>query len=66
MGPEGLVNVGDFNPMLEVPLGGGAAAAPRTSAEMQAHGTEGLPIAWGSHCFGCSAGQGSSCAGATV
>ena len=65
VGADGLLHDCDFNQMLELPLAGGAAAAPRTIAEVQPHGTEGLPIAWGSHCFGCSAGQGSSCAGAT-
>ena len=55
----------DFNQMLELPLAAGVAAAPRTIAEVQARSSEGLPIAWGSHCFGCSAGQGSSCAGKT-
>jgi radical SAM/Cys-rich protein len=56
----------DFNQMLERPLADGCEAAPHTMAEVSAAALEGLPIAWGNHCFGCTAGQGSSCAGATV
>lgn len=51
----------DFNQMLDLPL----AAAPRkqlwdiTAAQLQ-HAS----VAVGSHCFGCTAGAGSSCGGA--
>ena len=51
----------DFNQMLDLPLSG--------EARIDAIGLEqwmGQPIRWGNHCFGCTAGQGSSCAGATA
>ncbi len=51
----------DFNQALGLPLGGRKA----TLFELEASGAlEGLPIATASHCFGCSAGAGSSCGGA--
>jgi radical SAM/Cys-rich protein len=52
----------DFNQMLELPL----AEGPRTIFDLVAAGGRGLParIATGAHCFGCTAGQGSSCSGA--
>lgn len=57
----------DFNQMLALPLAAGATSAPRTITEVAtAADLEGLPIAWAPHCFGCAAGQGSSCAGATA
>jgi len=57
----------DFNQMLELPLAEAAEVAPRTIADLlHADALEGLPIAWANHCFGCTAGQGSSCAGATA
>jgi radical SAM/Cys-rich protein len=51
----------DFNQMLEIPLGGG----PRTIFDIDTLSViAGAPIATGSHCFGCTAGAGSSCSGA--
>ena len=63
---DGRLHDCDFNQMLELPLAAGAPQAPRTIAEVVPESLPGLPIAWGNHCFGCAAGQGSSCAGATV
>jgi radical SAM/Cys-rich protein len=52
----------DFNQMLEIPLGGAAAS---TIWEIDDVGKlAGASVATGSHCFGCTAGAGSSCGGA--
>jgi radical SAM/Cys-rich protein len=51
----------DFNQALELPLGG----KRRTLFELEVLGElEGEPIATAAHCFGCTAGAGSSCGGA--
>ncbi|MBZ0132376.1 MAG: arsenosugar biosynthesis radical SAM protein ArsS [Rhodocyclaceae bacterium] len=51
----------DFNQMLELPLGG----AGRTHiSELAVASLEGGAIAVADHCYGCTAGQGSSCGGA--
>ena len=53
----------DFNQMLETPLFlGGRPACLDAIDSLQE--LEGLPIATGDHCFGCTAGCGSSCTGA--
>lgn len=51
----------DFNQMLELPLTG---HSPRHISEFAADALVGRTIAVGPHCFGCTAGQGSSCGGA--
>jgi radical SAM/Cys-rich protein len=54
----------DFNQMLEIDLGA-AAAGPTTLWDVTSlDGLTGRRIATGSHCFGCTAGAGSSCSGA--
>jgi radical SAM/Cys-rich protein len=53
----------DFNQMLDMPL----LASDRrrhVSALLSAANLEGDLIATGEHCYGCTAGQGSSCGGA--
>ncbi len=51
----------DFHQMAEIPLGG----SPRTIWDIDDVGTlRSSPIATASHCFGCTAGAGSSCGGA--
>ncbi len=51
----------DFNQMLNLPLAGQS----RTHLwDLDPAQLEGLPIATGHHCFGCTAGAGSSCGGA--
>jgi hypothetical protein len=51
----------DFNQMLDVPLGAG----PRTIWDVESFDAlAGGRIATGPHCFGCTAGAGSSCTGA--
>jgi len=53
----------DFNQMLELPLGEGLA---RDIREFDPARLERRPIALGPHCFGCTAGAGSSCGGAVA
>jgi len=51
----------DFNQMLDLPLGG----VPRRFLwDVDPDGIEGEPVPTGAHCFGCTAGAGSSCGGA--
>jgi radical SAM/Cys-rich protein len=58
---DGTLHDCDFNQMLGIPLGAGA----RTIFELDdLAALAGAPIATGSHCFGCTAGAGSSCGGA--
>ena len=52
----------DFNQMLGLPVGGGQPRAHLRQLLDQA--LEGEPIAVADHCFGCTAGAGSSCGGA--
>ena len=57
----------DFNQMLELPLGASACRErPHTIADLEPSALIDGPIHWGNHCYGCTAGQGSSCAGATA
>ncbi|MEJ2743355.1 MAG: arsenosugar biosynthesis radical SAM protein ArsS [Gammaproteobacteria bacterium] len=60
---QGYVYDCDFNQMLNVPLGAAAGEAVHLSALAELVLT-GQPIAVADHCFGCTAGQGSSCGGA--
>lgn len=53
----------DFNQMLEL---GVSAEAPQTIAEFDPRALAGRRIVTGSHCFGCTAGTGSSCGGSVV
>jgi radical SAM/Cys-rich protein len=60
----------DFNQMLEMPLSG-AMSANEVTTEPSYHLTDllnsdlnGFPIKVADHCYGCTAGQGSSCGGA--
>jgi len=53
----------DFNQMLDLPLArGGKARAHLT--DLLADDLDGNPVRVAGHCFGCTAGQGSSCGGA--
>lgn len=63
VGWDGTLYDCDFNQMLEIPL---AAPAPRTVFEFEAAGLARRRIGVGPHCFGCTAGAGSSCGGATA
>lgn len=63
VGWDGTLYDCDFNGMLDLPL---HPAAPRTIFEWDRARLEGREIMVGPHCFGCTAGSGSSCGGATV
>ena len=58
---EGRIYDCDFNQMLELPTPGPARSIWELDDLSQ---LEGRPIATASHCFGCTAGAGSSCGGA--
>ena len=60
VGYDGRLHDCDFNQMLDLPLGGKARTIWEVAdlAEL-----EGDSIATGRHCFGCTAGAGSSCGG---
>ena len=60
VGYDGQLYDCDFNQMLGLPLGG----RKRTVWELSdAAALEGEPIATAGHCYGCTAGAGSSCGG---
>ncbi len=62
---QGYVYDCDFNQMLGLPLGVGSK--PRTHlTDLLDVELEGAPITIADHCYGCTAGQGSSCGGALV
>jgi radical SAM/Cys-rich protein len=53
----------DFNQMLDLPLGLEGRGRPQLS-DLIGRDLRGNPIAVRDHCYGCTAGQGSSCGGA--
>ena len=53
----------DFNQMLGLPLGA-AGATPVRLRDLDLGGLADQPITVAGHCYGCTAGQGSSCSGA--
>jgi hypothetical protein len=53
----------DFNQMLDLPLTG-ADGALRRLEDLLTDGLDHNPIQVAGHCYGCTAGQGSSCGGA--
>jgi len=58
---RGFVYDCDFNQMLDLPL---ADDAPRHLWDLRVEELTDQPVAVDSHCFGCTAGAGSSCGGA--
>jgi radical SAM/Cys-rich protein len=60
---QGYVYDCDFNQMLGLPLRAAGKPRPRL-ADLVGRNLEGRPIVVADHCFGCTAGQGSSCGGA--
>jgi len=60
---RGYVYDCDFNQMLDLPFSFAARDAVHLS-ELLDQGVTGNPIRVGGHCYGCTAGQGSSCGGA--
>ncbi|MBI2278049.1 MAG: arsenosugar biosynthesis radical SAM protein ArsS [Dechloromonas sp.] len=63
VGWQGHVHDCDFNQMLGLSLGG-EAAGPVHLSELLDADLAGRPIHIADHCYGCTAGQGSSCGGA--
>ena len=63
VGWDGKLYDCDFNQMLELPV---EAAVPTTVFGFEAEALARRRIVIGNHCFGCTAGGGSSCGGATV
>jgi radical SAM/Cys-rich protein len=53
----------DFNQMLAIPAGGRRNPRPHLR-DLLSQDPSGLPIAVDDHCYGCTAGSGSSCSGA--
>jgi radical SAM/Cys-rich protein len=60
---RGCVYDCDFNQMLDLPLGLEGRRRPQLS-DLIGRDLRGNPIAVRDHCYGCTAGQGSSCGGA--
>ncbi len=60
---QGYVYDCDFNQMLDLPLANAARERVHLSDLLEAE-LEGHPIRVAGHCYGCTAGQGSSCGGA--
>ncbi len=58
---QGYVYDCDFNQMLDIPLGGSGAVHIKDLLDLNIESTA---ISVADHCFGCTAGQGSSCTGA--
>jgi len=63
VGWDGTLYDCDFNQMLEMPIDHGA---PNTLAGLLASGDLARRVRTARHCFGCTAGSGSSCAGAVA
>ncbi|RDH85231.1 MAG: radical SAM protein [endosymbiont of Seepiophila jonesi] len=60
---QGRVYDCDFNQMLDMQLENGEVKRPRLR-DLIDHDIDGWPIQVAEHCYGCTAGQGSSCGGA--
>jgi radical SAM/Cys-rich protein len=63
VGWDGRLYDCDFNQMIDL---GTAVSCPQTIFDALPALLEGRPITIGPHCFGCTAGAGSSCGGATA
>jgi radical SAM/Cys-rich protein len=63
VGPDGTLYDCDFNQMLDMPV---VPEAPRHVRDFDAAVLARRRIVTDRHCFGCTAGSGSSCGGATV
>jgi radical SAM/Cys-rich protein len=57
---RGVLHDCDFNQMLKLPMAGGGAHL----RDLLVRDFDGRPIRVAGHCYGCTAGQGSSCGGA--
>src|SRR3989475_10851528 len=63
VGWDGTLYDCDFNQMLELPV---SATVPRSIFHADLAALEAREIETGPHCFGCTAGAGSSCGGAVA
>lgn len=62
---DGGVHDCDFNQMLDIPAGAFAGTSRRTVDDLESFDElDARPIETAAHCFGCTAGAGSSCGGA--
>jgi radical SAM/Cys-rich protein len=61
---QGYVYDCDFNQMLDLPIATLPSNGKTHLSELLEINVEGMPIAIMDHCYGCTAGQGSSCGGA--
>ena len=62
---QGFVYDCDFNQMLDMPLVAGGSISKKTHlSDLLQTDISGNEVQIGDHCFGCTAGQGSSCSGA--
>jgi radical SAM/Cys-rich protein len=61
---RGYVYDCDFNQMLDLPLGGADEGRPHVAELLDSDALTGAAIRVAEHCYGCTAGQGSSCGGA--
>lgn len=59
--PDGRIHDCDFNQMLGLPAAGQPTVQDATTGRL-----DGRAVVVGRHCFGCTAGAGSSCGGATA
>ena len=67
VGWDGRLYDCDFNQMLEMPIGAPDEREALTVWDLDdLDGLAGAPVATGPHCFGCTAGAGSSCGGALI
>jgi radical SAM/Cys-rich protein len=64
IGWDGQLYDCDFNQMLEMPILSGGRSARIEELDLQQLGQR--EILTGAHCYGCTAGAGSSCGGATA
>lgn len=63
VGWDGRLYDCDFNQMLDLPT---SSAGPQTILDATTEALAGRAVVTDAHCFGCTAGAGSSCGGATV
>ena len=63
VGWDGRLYDCDFNQMLDMPV---VPTSPQTIFDATIEGLRERPIRTGQHCYGCTAGAGSSCGGATT
>ncbi len=66
IGWDGLLYDCDFNQMLDLSIQPSVGSGTTIFDIDNFHRSDGGPIVTGGHCFGCTAGQGSSCSGTLV